>query len=197
MIFWWFLIPAAYLIGGFPTANFAGRLIGHDPSKEGSKNPGATNVYRLAGYKAGIVVLTIDTVKGVVPVVIAQLFAGRNVAIICGAAAVLGHIFPVFSKFKGGGKGVATYGGMTIGLNPIIGFCALAFWISIVAITKVSSIASLLTIPAILFTLGLTGSSALEIWVMLGLSILITYRHKDNMIRLLMGEEYSLKKNQH
>lgn len=180
-------------MGSFPTANVVGRLIGHDPSKEGSKNPGATNVYRVAGYKAGIAVLLIDIFKGLAPVVVALLLADKNIATLCSAGAVVGHIFPLFSKFKGGGKGVATYGGITITLNPIVGIIALTFWISVAAITKLSSVASLLSLLIIIITLGLIGRPALEIWVAIGLSILIAYRHKENVARLFKGEEGSIK----
>ena len=109
MTWWYLLVPASYVIGIFPTAQLVGGLLGHDPTEEGSRNPGASNVYRVAGAKAGILVLAGDILKGFTPALICYLIDGRFLGLLAGVSAMLGHIYPVTRKFVGG-KGVATLG---------------------------------------------------------------------------------------
>lgn len=145
-------------------------------------------MFRLAGYKAGVIVLLSDIFKGVIPVVVATIFASKTIAALCLLASVVGHIFPVFTRFKGG-KGVATFGGATIALNPIVGLSALFAWICIFAMTRLSSLAGLLALPALVISTFLLGRPALEVWISAGLSVLITIRHKENILRLITGKE--------
>ena len=100
--FAWVLVPAAYFVGTFPSAQLIGRLFGHDPMLEGSRNPGASNMTRLAGRWAGSLVLVGDMFKAVIPVGVGYLFGGRPVAVACGAAVVIGHVFPVQRRLRGG-----------------------------------------------------------------------------------------------
>ena len=111
MNLWWLLIPISYVLGTFPTAHIVAGLVGHDPTAEGSGNPGATNVYRVAGKKAGAIVLIGDLLKGVVPSLVCLLIDGRTLALAAGMAAMIGHVAPITRKFNGG-KGVATLTGL-------------------------------------------------------------------------------------
>src|SRR5689334_17894800 len=101
------LVPLAYLAGMFPTARLVGGRTGHDPTHEGSGNPGASNVYRLAGRRAGAMVFLGDFAKGALAAGVGLAVGGRALGLACGAAAVAGHIAPVTRRFRGG-KGVAT-----------------------------------------------------------------------------------------
>ena len=136
---------ASYLVGAIPTSYLAGRLIrGIDLREHGSKNLGATNVYRTLGWRYAVPVGLFDIAKGAVPVL---LFAPRVsdsqlFALACGIAAILGHVFSVFVRFRGG-KGVATAAGVMLGLTPLaIGVAALA-WLGVVALTGYVSLASI------------------------------------------------------
>src|SRR3954447_5481745 len=105
------LVALGYLLGALPTALAVGRRVGRDPTLEGSGNPGASNVYRTAGAKAGAMVFAGDFLKGAIATGIGLVAADRTLAVACGAAAVLGHIAPVTRRFRGG-KGVVTACGM-------------------------------------------------------------------------------------
>ena len=192
MNFWWLLVGASYLAGSVPTALIVGWISGHDPTKEGSGNPGATNIYRVAGYKAGAIVLAGDVLKGSIPTLIALLGTESNVALACGAAAVGGHIFPLFAKFRGG-KGVATYGGSLIVLFPVIGGLTLALWILVIAAFRISSLASLAGLTFATVAIVLIESPVYEIAVMSAIAGVICLRHLGNIRRLVTGKEKSLK----
>ena len=110
-------VVAAYVIGMFPTAQIVGRKVGLDPTRAGSRNPGASNVYRLVGRKAGVIVGVIDMLKGAIPAGFALLVAGRPEAHAVWVAAVAGHVWPATRGFRGG-KGVATAGGAGLVINP-------------------------------------------------------------------------------
>src|SRR4051794_404859 len=107
------LVALAYFAGTFPTAALATRRTGHDPAQEGSGNPGASNVYRLAGRRAGAIVFGGDLLKGALAALAGLAAGGRALGLACGIAAVIGHIFPVTRRFRGG-KGVATAAGMAV-----------------------------------------------------------------------------------
>ncbi len=109
----WVLLPVAYLLGTFPSAHLTARATGHNVMAEGSGNPGASNIARLAGWKAGLVVLAADFAKGAVASGIGMAVEGRSGAYALGVASVVGHIAPVTRRFKGG-KGVATGGGALV-----------------------------------------------------------------------------------
>lgn len=184
---WWLLVPLAYLGGTFPSALLVGRLAGHDPSREGSGNPGASNVYRLAGKFPGAIVLMLDVAKAVVPTVLGFALDGRPLGIICGAAAVLGHVFPV-SRGLRGGKGVATFGGLTIGAWPIVGAIALIVFVVVTRVTKRASVGSLVGVG--ITTVGVWLTRPLwELLVCAALAVIIVLRHQSNIRRLIRNEE--------
>src|SRR5690348_10263999 len=111
------LVPVAWLVGTFPSAQLVARAHGADVMREGSGNPGASNVARLVGFKAGLLVMLIDFAKGAIAAGAGLAVGGREGAFILGLAAILGHTFPLYRK---GGKGVATAGGALVVLYPLI-----------------------------------------------------------------------------
>ena len=186
----------SYLIGSFSTAIITCRIMGiEDPRKTGSNNPGATNVLRHGGKKAAIITLFGDMLKGLIPVLIAtQLQIEPPGIALVGLFALLGHIFPVYYGFKGG-KGVATYYGVILGMNWLVGLIALAIWLGVAAIVKISSLSALASIfftPFILwhFSHSVELTSAVAV-----MSILVFWRHKTNIKSLLQGSENKIGKN--
>ena len=192
---WWLLVPLAYLLGTFPTAHLVGRLVGHDPMNEGSCNPGATNMYRVAGRGAGALVLLGDLVKGLAPTLVALLLAGRPVAMGCAVAAVLGHIAPLTRRLRGG-KGVATYGGVSLAMWS---FAALGAVVLFLIVTKWSgrpSVGSLVAVPLLPVGVGIQVAFGSVGWwepVMLAaVALVIMAMHWRNIVRLTRGEEARL-----
>jgi glycerol-3-phosphate acyltransferase PlsY len=186
----WLLIPLAYLMGSVSSAVIISRIMGlPDPREEGSKNPGATNVLRLGGKKAAILTLVGDMAKGLIPVVIALVLAAPfDVVALVGLAAFLGHLYPVFFGFKGG-KGVATALGVLAGFSWQIGLSLVATWLLTAWISRISSLSALVT--ALLAPLYVWFWLKLPIPVAAAavMSVLLFWRHRINIERLLRGEE--------
>ena len=160
-----------------------------DPRNTGSHNPGATNVLRHGGKKAAIITLFGDMLKGLIPVLAAIHFQLEPIGIaLVGLSALLGHVFPVYYGFKGG-KGVATYYGVILGMNWLVGLIALGIWLAVAALLKISSLSALISIFAAPFILWyfshsteLTAATAL-------MSLIVFWRHKSNIQSLLKGTE--------
>lgn len=180
-------IPA-YLLGTFPTALIVARAGGHDVTKEGSGNPGASNVARIMGWKWGLVVMAGDLMKGAVAAGVGLAVAGRPGAYILGILAVLGHTYPVTRHFKGG-KGVATAGGMLAVLFPVLVVILAVVWFVIARVFKLASVGSL--VVAVLFPIGvwLMGYAVWEIVITGALAVLVVLRHLPNLKRLIKGQE--------
>jgi len=186
----WFL--AAYLVGAFPTSYVAGRLFkGIDLREHGSRNLGATNVYRVLGWKFAVPVAIVDILKGTLPVV---AFAPRVsdstlVAMLVGAMAVVGHVFSVFVGGKGG-KGVATSAGVMLGLAPAaVGICML-IWLVLVRTTGYVSLGSMLGAAALPIGLYVLHPDRRELVLpSVALAALIVFLHRANIRRLLDGTE--------
>ena len=184
-------IVGGYLVGTFPSAQLVGRRVGHDPIREGSGNPGASNVYRTAGRRAGAVVLLADLAKGIVPTGVALVASGRALAGVCWLAAVLGHVLPLW-RLRRGGKGVATAGGGALVLHPLVSVgCIVAFLLA-VRRTRIAAVGSLTM--AVLLPVGvlLAGRPAREVLVTLGVAAVIVVRHHGNIRRLATGTERAL-----
>ena len=180
----------AYLIGSFSTAIITCKIMGiKDPRKTGSQNPGATNVLRHGGKKAAIITLLGDMLKGLIPVLIViQLQIEPAGVALVGLFALLGHVFPVYYGFKGG-KGVATYYGVVLGMNWLVGLIALVIWFVMAVIVKISSLSALVSIfftPFILWYFSQSVELTSAVTVM---SILVFWRHKENIKALLQGSE--------
>ena len=184
----WLIVGLAYIVGMIPSAALIGGLAGVDPSAEGSGNPGASNVYRLAGRRFGFFVLAADVAKGALPVAIGLGIDGRPLAFGCWVAAVLGHIFPAVRKFRGG-KGVATTGGGVFVLFPLIGVGLLLVFLAVFQLAKTASIASLTLAVLLPVLVALSGRPTWEGVVAVVLAVLVLIRHQSNIRRILAGNE--------
>lgn len=185
------LIPVAYLVGMFPTAHLVARAGGHDVLREGSGNPGASNVYRLMGKGPAALVFVGDVGKGTLPALLGLGLWGHAGGYLLGIAAVLGHVYPATRDFNGG-RGVATAGGMAFALYPVVSFVLLIVFFGVSMTTHRASLASI-TI-AVLLPVGvwLMGRPGGEIGVAVAVAVLVLGRHSANLRRLLHGEELRL-----
>lgn len=180
----------AYLIGSLSTAVLISKAF-HlpDPRTQGSRNPGATNVLRLGNKKAAAFTLVGDTLKGLIPVVIARSLDWEASAIAAvGVSAFLGHLYPIFLGFRGG-KGVATALGVLLGMSAMLGGLAAITWLVIAKVFRISSLAALLAAalaPLYAWILQLTPSTIIAASVM---SLFILWRHRLNIQRLAQGAE--------
>lgn len=190
-------VLASYLIGSIPWAYLAGLLKGVDLRTYGSGNLGTTNVLRLLGAPAAIVVYLLDAAKGFLPAfVFPDMFAFAphgGWAITCGLAAILGHVKPVFLLFHGGGKGVATASGVFFALTPLATFACLVLFLTLLFTTRTMSIASLGGAAILPIGVGLThGVTSLVFFVSLGVALFVFWTHRANIGRLRRGEEKKL-----
>jgi len=201
-IFGTFLL--AYLVGGVPFGYLVARWRGVDILRQGSGNIGATNVGRILGRRFGILVFCLDFAKGALPVVATQRLAAalgetpQVLGAVAGLAAFLGHLFPVYLRFRGG-KGVATGAGVVAVLVPIPTALALLTWVAAVCATRYVSVASLAAAVVlcvgrlVLIPTPLAGENLIITVVCLLAAALVFERHRANIGRLLRGEENRLK----
>ena len=211
------LVPVAYLIGSIPFGLIVGLTKGIDPRKAGSGNIGATNLGRLLGGKYFALVFTLDMLKGMLPMLAASfVLRGESRALATsdyllwlgvGLAAILGHMFSVFLKFKGG-KGVATSAGVMLGLWPYFtgpGLVAIGAFVLIVLVTRYISLGSMG--GAIVFPVAYVVIGRWRGWDVFGaqlpllvfgalVAVLIVYKHRSNIARLVAGTEHKLGKKQ-
>lgn len=186
-----FALIGAYLLGSIPTSFLAGRVAGIDLRQHGSRNLGATNVWRVLGPRYAVPVGLIDVAKGTVAAVVLGSLAGTAqwLPFASGSAAILGHVFPVFLGFKGG-KGVATAAGVLLGVAPAaVGLSAMA-WLTLLLITGYVSVASM--IAALLFPAAawlLRPDDSLLVVTGLAVGAFVIYTHRSNIRRLLDGTE--------
>jgi glycerol-3-phosphate acyltransferase PlsY len=185
------LVPVAYLLGTFPSASLVARQHGVDVTKEGSGNPGASNVVRLLGWKAGALVLVLDAAKGAIAAAAGLAIDGHRGAWILGVAAVMGHIFPVWSKFKGG-RGVATGAGVFLVVYPGVTLVLALVWVLIARGLHKASVASLTVAVLAPIVVIVRGGAAIDIVVVCAVSVLLVLRHASNLRRLFRGEEHGL-----
>jgi glycerol-3-phosphate acyltransferase PlsY len=184
----WLLAVLAYLLGSLSFAILLSRLAGGpDPRASGSGNPGATNMLRVAGKKLAVMTLIGDLLKGLLPILIAKLLGlSLHQQAWVGLAAVIGHLYPLYFRFRGG-KGVATAAGMLLGLYPPAALLALAAWALVFLLTRTSSLASLIATPLTLPLLAWQQPAALlPACVLTGL---IVWRHRSNLRDLFAGRE--------
>lgn len=184
------LIVLGYLSGSVCAAILVSRAFGlPNPCLEGSKNPGATNVLRLAGKKYALMVIVVDILKGVLPVVLAKTLGfDASVQALVALTAVLGHMFPIFFGFHGG-KGVATMLGAVTGLSWVLGVSVIGIWVLVALTTRYSSLSSLTASILMPFLARLFGFDWPSIaWLAL-ISVCIIIKHRENIGRLLQGNE--------
>jgi glycerol-3-phosphate acyltransferase PlsY len=185
------LIVAAYLIGSVSAAIIVCKLMSlPDPRTIGSGNPGATNVLRVGGKKAAAITLFADMLKGLLPVVAAQLIqVSELVLALVGLAAFLGHLFPLFFGFKGG-KGVATMLGVLFGFHWAVGLATAGTWLLVAKVFKISSLSALIaTALAPVYIYLIIGASEPLIITTSVMTLILFWRHRTNISRLLKGEE--------
>jgi glycerol-3-phosphate acyltransferase PlsY len=184
------LLLFAYLLGSLSSAILLSKLMGFaDPRTDGSNNPGATNVLRIAGKKAAFFTLVGDCLKGLIPVLIAHwLIDDQFIIALTGFSAFLGHCFPLYFRFRGG-KGVATAIAVSVGYQWLVGALIIAIWLLFARVFKISSLAAIVSficLPVLVYwqeaSLATTGVFTL-------MSSILIWRHKNNIQRLLQGSE--------
>lgn len=187
-------LAIAYLAGSIPAAYIAGRLHGVDLRTVGSGNLGATNVVRTLGKKVGIPVYLVDTLKGLLPVVLLPEATGQPEyglwAIGFGIAAILGHVKPVFLLFKGGGKGVATAGGVFLGLATIPTLLALVVFGAVLKLSGYVSLGSLTAAATLPVAIAVMSGLTPVFWVSVVVAAFVFWTHRANIERLRRGEEH-------
>lgn len=190
----WLLLGLAYLVGSVPTSLWVGKgFFGVDLREKGSGNLGATNTFRVLGWRAALPVAVIDMIKGWLPVTAFAGWAGVadfRWVLAFGAAAIMGHVFSLFARFRGG-KGVATSAGVFFGLAPIAAGVCLALFVVLVRVTRIVSVGSLAAAVALPVTISVTphrGGSTL-VGFSLALSAFVIWSHRANIGRLRRGEE--------
>jgi glycerol-3-phosphate acyltransferase PlsY len=195
-------IVAAYLLGSLAFAVIVSKAMGlSDPRTFGSKNPGATNVLRSGSKAAAIVTLLLDAMKGLVPVLLVKHFGQpwgleEGTMGMVGLAAFLGHLYPVFFRFQGG-KGVATFIGVVFGISWVLGLAAGISWLVIAYFFRYSSLASLVAaaFAPLYYLLGdrfAWYADARVATALFMMALLLAWRHRENIARLLQGKESKL-----
>jgi glycerol-3-phosphate acyltransferase PlsY len=186
-------VLASYLLGAIPTSFWVVRALkGIDLRTVGSGNLGATNLYRQLGFRWAVPVGLFDALKGAIPVAFIGPWAGLGLggSVLLGVVAVLGHVFSVFVGFKGG-KGVATGGGIVLGIAPWAFLATLLVWAVVVRATgfvSLGSIIAAIVLPLFLWLLHPTARPA--VWFVAGLSALVVWLHRANIARLRAGTEH-------
>ncbi len=184
---------ASYFVGAIPTSYLAGRLFrGIDLREHGSRNLGATNVYRTLGWRYAIPVGLVDIAKGAVPVLVfgPQVSDSQLFALACGLAAILGHVFSVFVRFRGG-KGVATAAGVMLGLAPMAIGVAAVTWLLVLKLSGYVSLASIVgaaVFPVAVYLLQRPDQPEV-LWLDGLVAVAIIWLHRANIRRLLNGTE--------
>lgn len=184
---------ASYVLGAIPTSHLVSRLFAKiDLREHGSGNLGATNLYRVLGWKYALPVALFDIAKGAIPILVfaprvtdSQLFA-----LACGVAAMLGHVFSVFVGFKGG-KGVATAAGVMLGLTPLALAVSAVVWVLLVLLTgyvSLASIAAAAVLPVAVYLLERPTTAEL-LWIDAAVAAGVIFLHRRNIQRLIRGTE--------
>jgi acyl phosphate:glycerol-3-phosphate acyltransferase len=193
----WLLLVAAYLLGATPTSYIVGRFArGIDLREHGSGNLGATNAFRVLGWKAAAPIFIIDIAKGWLPVFFFPQVDGNATvgwALAYGTAAIVGHVFSVWVGFRGG-KGVATGAGVFLALAPVAVLGGLLLWSGIVFATGYVSLASIAAAAVLPLLVLLTRGAGPVLWLAIAIASFVVYAHRSNIGRLRRGEEHSFRK---
>jgi glycerol-3-phosphate acyltransferase PlsY len=178
-----------YLLGSIPFGLIIGKLFGKDIRKEGSGNIGATNVTRVLGKKAGLLVLILDTSKGFLPIYIAKSIFDIKIVSLLAIVSVIGHCFSIFLKFKGG-KGVATAMGVLLALSFKAALIVIMFWLGVFLVSGYVSLASMLSASISWVIINFIENNIYYTYSAFIIGLIIIFKHKDNLDRLLKGTEY-------
>jgi acyl phosphate:glycerol-3-phosphate acyltransferase len=189
----WVLLAASYLLGATPTSYLAGRALrGIDLRQHGSGNLGATNAFRVLGWKGAAPALVFDIFKGWAPAALFPLWDGSpraQWALAYGAAAIVGHVFSIYVRFRGG-KGVATSAGVLLALAPWGVLAGAVVWGAVVFATRIVSVASLLAALVVPVAVYLTSGVGMVFWLTVAVAGFVIFAHRSNIGRLLRGEEH-------
>ncbi len=194
------VIPA-YAIGNIAFSVIVARMAGHDIYTEGSGNPGASNVARIAGWRWGVLAMALDILKGLIPTAIALIVFNdgltteqtRIVAYLVGIASIFGHVFPVGRK---GGKGIATGGGVALALYPVAGIVAILVWAVVMKISKLPVMASIIAAGVLPIWVAIDNDYYLWEWIVVtSLFCFVVIRHIPNFRRLIRREESGVTKH--
>jgi glycerol-3-phosphate acyltransferase PlsY len=184
------LVPVAWLAGTFPSALLVARARGADITREGSGNPGTSNVIRLLGWRAGLLVLCADVAKGAAVAGVGLAVGGRAGAHALGLAAVLGHTFPLYRRK--GGKGVAAAGGWLLVTFPVVAAALAVVWVAIVAVTRKASLGSIVITVLFPPLAALLGYPGVEVALLCAIALFVLARHAANISRLVHRREHDL-----
>jgi glycerol-3-phosphate acyltransferase PlsY len=184
------LVIGAYLLGSISSAIIVCRVMGlPDPRSQGSNNPGATNVLRIGGKKAAAITLLGDSLKGLLPMVAAHLLGATALVLaFTGMAAFLGHLYPIFFKFRGG-KGVATALGVQFGLHWGIGLVVASIWLFIAKVVNISSLSALVSMALAPLIIWFIWPETELVVMQIVMSSILFWRHRSNIQNLLQGAE--------
>ncbi|MDA7986841.1 MAG: glycerol-3-phosphate 1-O-acyltransferase PlsY [Synechococcus sp. H1_metabat_bins_2.tsv.006] len=186
------VVPLGYLLGSFPSGYLAGRwCAGVDIRQLGSGSTGATNVLRQVGKGPALVVFVVDVFKGSAAVILARALLGSGAygwLVAAGLAALAGHIWPIWLGWKGG-KAVATGFGMLLGLVPAVGLACLGVFLTSLAVSRIVSISSVLAAASLPLLMAGAGAPAAYLGLGVVAAVMVIWRHRTNLTRLLKGEE--------
>jgi glycerol-3-phosphate acyltransferase PlsY len=184
------LIVGGYLLGSMPWGYWLVRLVkGEDIRRHGSGNIGGTNVWRLYGWRLGLPVVVLDTMKGFVPALVGSLVVSDLAGVLAGAAAAIGHGRPLFLGFRRGGKMVATSGGAFLGVAPLIGAVAAAVWVPVFLLFRYASLASIAAAISLPISAVLLDESWPVIVFASAAAVAVVFLHRANIARLRAGTE--------
>jgi len=184
------LVVAGYLLGSMPWGYWLVRLLKHDDiRKHGSGNVGGTNVWRAFGWRLGLPVVLLDTLKGFAPALVATLVVSHLAGVLAGAAAMLGHWRPLFLRWQRGGKMVATCGGAFLGVAPVVGGIGAGVWILVFLLLRYASLASIVAALSVPVIAALLDESWPVIGFAAGAAIAVVILHRANITRLRAGTE--------
>ncbi len=186
------LVLLSYLIGATPTSYLVGKWArGIDLREHGSGNLGATNAFRMLGWRLALPVLVIDILKGWIPAYAFARLDGATPewALAYGAAAIIGHVFSVYVRFRGG-KGIATSAGVFLALAPLAALVGVLVWGVLVFSTRIVSLASIAAALALPLAVYASQGTTPVFWVSVSLAAFVIYAHRSNIRRLLRGEEH-------
>ena len=186
------MVPLGYLLGSLPSGYLAGRwCAGIDIRQLGSGSTGATNVLRQVGKGPALVVFVVDVFKGSAAVILARGLMGSGAygwLVVAGLAALAGHIWPIWLGWKGG-KAVATGFGMLLGLVPAVGLACLGVFLTSLALSRIVSISSVLAAAALPLLMAAAGAPGAYLGLGFAAAVMVIWRHRSNLARLLKGEE--------
>jgi glycerol-3-phosphate acyltransferase PlsY len=184
------IVVGGYLLGSMPWGYWLVRVVkGDDIRRHGSGNIGGTNVWRVYGWRLGLPVVVLDTLKGFVPAFLGALLVSDLVGVLAGGAAMIGHGRPLFLRFQRGGKMVATCGGAFLGVAPLVGGIGAVVWVTVFVLFRYASLASICAAVSIPVAAALLDESWPVIVFAAVAAVAVVFLHRANIARLLAGTE--------